>query len=175
VAIRIFGVGEDGTNAGGLSGLRESKLETDHRNSYLFLRFQWGFYMAGKLTKTHVVSIICAIIGAAALMGSPLLSKRSSQQNIAGNNNYQVGDGATLTLAQTSPTLPSVGTESVVIGEVNRNVGDRSVVIGATDDRHNTRLQQGAYGYGSCAGPGSLAAGAYAGAGCRPSAPPTSK
>jgi hypothetical protein len=131
--------------------------------------------MAGKWTNTHVVSIICAIIGAVAVVGSPLLNNRPSQQNIAGNNNYQVGDGATLTIAQVSPTLPSVGTESVVIGEVNRNVGDRSVVIGATDDQHNTRLQQGVYGYGSCAGPGSLTVGAYAGAGCRPNAPPASR
>jgi hypothetical protein len=60
-----------------------------------------------------------------------------------------------------------VGSESVVIGRgVPSRVGDRSVVIGATDDRGNTRIGGGtAIGYGSRADQSSVAIGAYACAG----------
>lgn len=59
-----------------------------------------------------------------------------------------------------------IGDDSVVMGNVSGKVGNRSVVIGPTDDRGNTIINQpGAYGYGAHAGPGSIAIGAYAGAG----------
>jgi len=60
-----------------------------------------------------------------------------------------------------------IGDESVVMGNVSSGrVGNRSVVIGPTDNRGNTIVNQpGAYGYGAHAGPGSIAVGAYAGAG----------
>ncbi len=45
-------------------------------------------------------------------------------------------------------------------------MGNRSVVIGATDAYGNTILRQpGAYGYAAKAGPNSIAVGAFAGAG----------
>ena len=70
-----------------------------------------------------------------------------------------------------------VGSDSVVIGQVppNAKVGDRSVVIGSTDSRGNTILNQPmAIGNGACAGPGSIAIGAGAGAGaCSPTATQT--
>lgn len=61
----------------------------------------------------------------------------------------------------------NVGDDSVVIGNVShRNVGSRSVVIGATDANGNTIIDKPmAVGYGAKAGPGSIAIGAYAGAG----------
>jgi hypothetical protein len=60
----------------------------------------------------------------------------------------------------------NIGKDSVVIGNVHGNVGDRSVVIGATDARGNTILNQPmAVGYRASAGPGSIAIGAYANAG----------
>ena len=60
----------------------------------------------------------------------------------------------------------NVGTDSVVIGNVTGNVGNGSVVIGATDDRGNCIInQQMAVGRGAHAGPGSIAIGAGAGAG----------
>jgi hypothetical protein len=64
-------------------------------------------------------------------------------------------------------TEPSVGNESVVVGcGVPARVGDRSVVIGATDERGNTRIGGGtAIGYGARADQTSAAIGAYAGAG----------
>jgi hypothetical protein len=59
-----------------------------------------------------------------------------------------------------------VGTDSVVMGRVSGKVGDRSVVIGATDDRGNVILNQSmAVGYNAHAGPGSIAIGANASAG----------
>ena len=71
----------------------------------------------------------------------------------------------------------TVGNDSVVMGQVSPNarIGDRSVVIGATDTHGNTILTQPmAVGTGACAGPRSIAIGAYAGAGAcpTPSAPP---
>jgi hypothetical protein len=61
----------------------------------------------------------------------------------------------------------SVGDESVVIGTgVPDRVGDRSVVIGATDDRGNTIIRGGtAAGYNARADSTSVAVGAHAGAG----------
>jgi hypothetical protein len=60
----------------------------------------------------------------------------------------------------------TVGDESTVIGLVKGTVGNRSTVVGATDSRGNTVLNEPmAVGYGAQAGPGSIAIGAYAGAG----------
>ena len=59
-----------------------------------------------------------------------------------------------------------VGKDSVVMGNVNGEVGDGSVVIGPTDNQGNTILNQSmAVGRGAKAGPGSIAIGANAGAG----------
>jgi hypothetical protein len=60
-----------------------------------------------------------------------------------------------------------VGSDSVVIGnDVTGNVGDGSVVIGATDTRGNVILNTPmAVGRGAVAGPNSIAIGAGAGAG----------
>jgi hypothetical protein len=60
-----------------------------------------------------------------------------------------------------------VGKDSVVYGNVNGEIGDRSVVVGPTDDRGNTILNKGplAIGHGAYAGPDSIAIGAGAGAG----------
>ena len=59
-----------------------------------------------------------------------------------------------------------VGDDSVVMGDVSGAVGDRSVVVSATDDRGNTILNQPmAVGHKAHAGPGSIAVGANAGAG----------
>jgi len=60
------------------------------------------------------------------------------------------------------------GKHSVVIGNVpnNSDIGEGSVVIGATDARGNTILNQPmALGFGAKAGPNSIAIGAFAGAG----------
>jgi hypothetical protein len=59
-----------------------------------------------------------------------------------------------------------VGHESVVIGQVaaGATIGDRSVVIGATDSNGNTVIREGAYGYGAKARPGAVAIGAHANA-----------
>ena len=72
----------------------------------------------------------------------------------------------------TSPEPPkaqpgvNVGKESVTIGRVSGSVGDRSVVIGATDSNGNTIITQPmAVGYNAQAGPGSIAIGANARAG----------
>lgn len=60
-----------------------------------------------------------------------------------------------------------VGRDAVVMGnDVTGNVGDGSVVIGATDDRGNTILNTSmAVGRGATAGPDSIAIGAGAHAG----------
>lgn len=59
-----------------------------------------------------------------------------------------------------------VGKDSVVIGSVSGDVGDGSVVIGATDDKGNVILNKTmAIGRGAHAGPNSIAIGAGAGAG----------
>lgn len=60
------------------------------------------------------------------------------------------------------------GKHSVVIGNVpaSSNIGEGSVVIGATDSRGNTVITTPmAVGYGAKAGPGSIAIGAFSGAG----------
>jgi hypothetical protein len=59
-----------------------------------------------------------------------------------------------------------VGNESVVIGQIKAGatVGDRSVVIGATDSFGNSTIREGAYGYGAKADFGSVAIGAHANA-----------
>jgi hypothetical protein len=59
-----------------------------------------------------------------------------------------------------------VGDDSVVMGNISGCVGHRSVVIGPTDDRGNTILNQSmAVGHNAHAGQGSIAIGANAGAG----------
>jgi len=63
---------------------------------------------------------------------------------------------------------PSVGTDSVVYGRVapGLRVGDRSVVVGATDERGHTIIPGGtAVGYGAKADPTSVAIGSGAGGG----------
>jgi len=58
------------------------------------------------------------------------------------------------------------GKDSVVIGNVSGEIGEGSVVIGATDERGNTIINQPmAVGRGASAGPGSIAIGAGASAG----------
>lgn len=58
------------------------------------------------------------------------------------------------------------GKDTVVIGDVEGAVGDGSVVIGPTDERGNTIINQPmAVGRGASAGPGSIAIGAGASAG----------
>lgn len=58
------------------------------------------------------------------------------------------------------------GKDSVVIGNVSGEIGEGSVVIGATDQFGNTIINQPmAVGRGACAGPGSIAIGAGAAAG----------
>jgi hypothetical protein len=58
------------------------------------------------------------------------------------------------------------GKDAVVIGNVSGDIGDGSVVIGATDERGNTIINQPmAVGRGAKAGPGSIAIGAGASAG----------
>jgi len=64
------------------------------------------------------------------------------------------------------PQKLDVGKDAVVIGHVSGAVGDGSVVIGATDERGNTIINQPmAVGRGAQAGPGSIAIGAGACAG----------
>jgi hypothetical protein len=59
-----------------------------------------------------------------------------------------------------------VGKDAVVMGHVSGNVGDGSVVVGATDSNGNTILTNPmAIGYGAQASPGSIAIGAGAKAG----------
>jgi hypothetical protein len=61
-----------------------------------------------------------------------------------------------------------IGKDAVVIGNVppHAEVGDGSVIIGATDAYRNTIITQSmAVGRGAMAGPGSIAIGAFAGAG----------
>jgi len=60
----------------------------------------------------------------------------------------------------------NVGEDAVVIGNVNGNIGNGSVVIGPTDSNGNTIINQPmAVGKNAKAGPGSIAIGANAGAG----------
>jgi len=61
-----------------------------------------------------------------------------------------------------------IGDETVVMGRVsNIDIGDRSVCVGATDNKGNTILNQPmAVGYKAYAGTNAIAIGAYAGAGC---------
>jgi hypothetical protein len=54
-----------------------------------------------------------------------------------------------------------------------RKIGNRNVIIGATDDRGNTILNKPmTVGYGARGGPGSIVIGAFAGAGAAPAAKP---
>lgn len=64
------------------------------------------------------------------------------------------------------PRKLKVGRDSVVMGDVTGEVGDGSVVIGATDENESTILNTPmAVGRGAFAGPDSIAIGAGAGAG----------
>jgi hypothetical protein len=64
------------------------------------------------------------------------------------------------------PQELTVGDESTVIGLVKGTIGNRSTIVGATDSRGNTILNEPmVVGYGAQAGPGSIAIGAYACAG----------
>lgn len=68
-----------------------------------------------------------------------------------------------------NPAKLNVGDESVAYGDVAGNIGNRSVVIGPTDNQGNTIINQPmAVGYGAKAGPDGIAIGAYAGAGNLP-------
>lgn len=59
-----------------------------------------------------------------------------------------------------------IGKDSVVIGNISGNIGDRSVFIGATDQFGNTFINQPmAVGNNAMAGPNSIAIGANARAG----------
>jgi hypothetical protein len=61
-----------------------------------------------------------------------------------------------------------IGKDAVVIGNVPSNiqVGDGSVVIGSTDSRGNTIINQPmSVGRGAYSGPGAISIGAFAGAG----------
>ncbi len=70
------------------------------------------------------------------------------------------------------PRKLNVGIDSVVIGNVTGDIGNGSVVIGATDDRGNTIINTPmAVGRGAFAGPGSISIGAGAGAGVGASLP----
>jgi hypothetical protein len=57
-----------------------------------------------------------------------------------------------------------VGEDNVVMGKHNfRKIGNRNVIIGATDDRGNTILNKPmTVGYGARGGPGSIVIGAFA-------------
>jgi hypothetical protein len=58
----------------------------------------------------------------------------------------------------------SIGKDSVVMGNVSGKIGDRSVVVGATDSHGNTILNKPmAVGHNAHAGPNSIAIGADAG------------
>lgn len=60
----------------------------------------------------------------------------------------------------------NVGEDAVVIGNIKGNIGNGSVVIGATDSNGNTIINKPmAVGRNAKAGPGSIAIGANAGAG----------
>lgn len=70
------------------------------------------------------------------------------------------------------PRKLNVGNDSVVIGNVTGDIGNGSVVIGATDDSGNTIISTPlAVGRGAFAGPESIAIGAGAGAGVGASLP----
>jgi hypothetical protein len=76
---------------------------------------------------------------------------------------------------QTEKSMPRVGNRSVVYGSVPHDVGDDSVVVGATDSNGNTIIPVApggsAFGAGAQAGPRSLSMGHKAGAGA-PRVPP---
>lgn len=92
---------------------------------------------------------------------------RSTQPRLFDNWGAQAQ--STQTMEAPAMTEKKVGDESVVIGDVKHSVGNKSVVIGPTDNRGNTILNQGplAVGHGAQAGPGSIAIGTNAGAGLK--------
>jgi hypothetical protein len=80
-------------------------------------------------------------------------------------------DGQKEDVMDKKPPKVEVGEDSVVMGQVTGRVGHRSVVIGATDSKGNTIINQPmAVGYGAQADPTSIAIGAFARAGVSDSA-----
>jgi hypothetical protein len=69
------------------------------------------------------------------------------------------------------PQKLEVGDESVVLGRVTGTFGNRTTVVGPTDDKGNTIIQPMAAGYRAQADPTTTAIGAYAGAGVMNLAP----
>jgi hypothetical protein len=131
-----------------------------------------------KLTKTHIVSIVCAVIAGASVLGGTILNGTPPQnlQTINGDHNFQIAPGATVSMEQLQKSDSSVGTESVLMGDYVGHVGDRSVVIVPPRGSTNVILNQPmAVGYSACPSPGSVIIGAYAGGGCRSSEPQNSR
>ncbi|MBF0386855.1 MAG: hypothetical protein HQL20_03250 [Candidatus Omnitrophica bacterium] len=110
-----------------------------------FRRYKWA----------SVLVVSCVLIGLSIISWMTNFFGEKGKQS-ATNNNVQILDNRF-----------EVGNDSVVMGNVSSGkVGNRSVVVGPTDNRGNVNVNQsGAYGYGAHAGPGSIAIGAYAGAG----------
>ena len=108
--------------------------------------------------------VVGAFAGACILIGGvQLIHGRASAESV---QKEEVMSGEPVP----TPNL-DVGDDSVVIGRVapTTRVGNRSTIVGATDDRGYTILNTPmAIGHGAYAGPGSIAIGTGAGAGARP-------
>ena len=129
-----------------------------------------GVIFGGILVKEgHHLIFGCFLIAASAIggiYGGILLKeghrRRKKEQKISNEskeNNKETDMGA-------NDKNLNVGDDSVVMGNVSGNVGNRSVVVGPTDNKGNTILNQpGAFGYNAHAGPDSIAIGAHAGGG----------
>jgi hypothetical protein len=113
--------------------------------------------------RVSLSGVVGAFAGACILIGGvQLLHGRANAQS-AQKGDVMSGEPA-------PPSSLSVGDESVVVGRVapNTRVGNRSTIVGATDDRGNTILNTPmAIGHGAYAGPGSVAIGTGAGSGAR--------
>jgi len=117
------------------------------------------------LTQIIVGYFLAATCAAGTLYGGYLVKegyRKKREQKISNEskeNNKETDMGA-------NDNNLNVGDDSVVMGNVSGNVGNRSVVVGPTDNKGNTILNQpGAFGYNAHAGPGSIAIGAHAGGG----------
>jgi hypothetical protein len=103
--------------------------------------------------RVSLSGVVGAFAGACVLIGGvQLLHGGANARSVPPTSNLDVGD------------------ESVVVGRVapNTRVGNRSTIVGATDDRGNTILNiPMAIGHGAYAGPSSIAIGTGAGAGTR--------
>ncbi len=118
----------------------------------------------GAAWRVSLSGVVGAFAGACILIGGVQL--------LHGRANAQLVQKGEVMSDKPAPT-PSldVGDESVVVGRVapNTRVGNRSTIVGATDDRGRTILNTPmAIGRGAYAGPGSIAIGTGAGAGARP-------